>query len=74
MADCPSIAGCPFYNDKMADRPALADIYKKRYCKENNEICARWKVASTLGKEAVPSDLFPNQFDKAEALISKSAK
>lgn len=71
MPDCPSLAGCPFFNDKMADKPALADVYKFRYCKDNNEACARWKVASTMGKEAVPADLFPNQVERADEIISK---
>ncbi|NLW25057.1 MAG: hypothetical protein GXY91_07485 [Clostridia bacterium] len=69
MADCPSIARCPFYNDQIPDRPAIINLYKSKYCKGDYCTCARWKVASALGKEAVPSDLFPNQFERAEKII-----
>ncbi|HHU33322.1 MAG TPA: hypothetical protein GXZ50_11775 [Clostridia bacterium] len=68
MANCPSLAGCPFYNDKMTDKPALANLYKRNYCEKNYTDCARWKVASALGKQAVPSDLFPNQNDRVEKI------
>ena len=53
----------------MADMPAMANIFKKRYCETNNDTCARWMVASALGKEAVPDDLFPNQVEKANKII-----
>ncbi|RKD21395.1 hypothetical protein SAMN02745883_01211 [Caminicella sporogenes DSM 14501] len=71
MPNCPSLSSCPFFNDKMCSRPALAEMYKKRYCKGNYEICARFKVSKALGKEHVPNDLFPNQSDKAENLINR---
>jgi hypothetical protein len=70
MSVCPSINVCPFYNDKMANMPALANMYKKNYCKSDNESCARWKVATAFGKEAVPLDLFPNQMERAISIIN----
>jgi hypothetical protein len=57
----------------MADRPATAEMMKKTYCRTNNAECARWMVASARGKEAVPPDLFPNQTDRARAIISQAA-
>lgn len=71
MSECPSIAACPFYNDKRANKPALVEMYKNRFCRNNNSACARWKVASTLGKQAVPSDLFPNQNERADNILNK---
>jgi len=65
MADCPSIPGCPFFNDKMANKPAMAEMYKKKYCKNDFENCARWVVCQKKGKTQVPADLFPNQMERA---------
>jgi len=69
MAQCPSLPKCPFFNDKMSGAPALADMMKKRYCQGDNSTCARWVVFQKNGPGSVPIDLFPNQMDKAHALI-----
>lgn len=70
MAECPSLPKCPFFNDHMAQRPATAEIMKQSYCRGDNSRCARWMVASALGKPAVPVNLFPNQVEQARALIA----
>lgn len=70
MADCPNLAGCPFFNDKMANMPATAESYKNRYCKDDYVNCARYKVCMALGKEKVPGTLFPNMHEAAEKLIA----
>lgn len=69
MAECPSLPKCPFFNDKMAESPAMAGIMKRKYCQGDNSGCARWKVFQKNGPGSVPGDLFPNQMDKAMALI-----
>ena len=74
MADCPSLAGCIFFNDKMEQKLGMAELYKKRYCKGDNTKCARFMVASTLGKGTVPSSLYPNQTDVAQKLIAEKKK
>jgi hypothetical protein len=71
VSKCPSFENCPFYNDKMDNKPALANMYKKNYCEGNYDGCARWKVANTLGKQAVPLDLFPNQIDRIDSIINR---
>jgi hypothetical protein len=70
MPDCERLAGCPFFNDKMADMPTMANIYKQKYCHDDFEKCARYMVARVKGKEAVPADLFPNQFSRADKILS----
>jgi hypothetical protein len=32
MAECECMGGCPFFSDKMANMPAMAAGFKKRYC------------------------------------------
>lgn len=66
MAECGLKRSCIFFNDKMTDMPAMAAVYKARYCRHSNTECARWLVFSALGREAVPDDLFPN--DRLRAL------
>jgi hypothetical protein len=70
MADCEMLAGCIFFNDKMSDYPTTAEFLKKRYCREDNSDCARYIVCKGLGRECVPKDLFPNNIERAQALLS----
>ncbi|EPR41228.1 hypothetical protein dsx2_0315 [Desulfovibrio sp. X2] len=69
MADCEMIAKCIFFNDKMADKPGTAEMMKRTYCKGTFAKCARYLVCKKLGREKVPSDLFPIQMDRALALM-----
>ena len=73
MADCECLEGCPFFNDRMEDKPATAEMYKKSYCRGSSVQCARYIVFSALGREAVPADLFPNQVERAYELINQMA-
>lgn len=70
MTECECIPGCPFFNDKMAKMPAMAHVYKTNYCQSDFDSCARHRVLTALGKPAVPSDLYPNQEDRALEIIA----
>ncbi|MDO9026831.1 MAG: hypothetical protein Q7U87_03015 [bacterium] len=69
MPDCEQLSACPFFNDKMADLPSMAGIYKNKYCRGDFQSCARHMVCSALGKAGVPRDLFPNQLSLAQKLL-----
>lgn len=69
MADCELIQGCIFFNDKMLNMPATAELLKKKYCKDAYGTCARFMVFKAMGRPSVPQDLFPQQADKAEEII-----
>lgn len=69
MSDCALIETCIFFNDKMASMPSMADLYKQRYCKTDHTVCARYMVFSTLGRENVPADLYPNDVERAKSII-----
>lgn len=69
MADCEMIAKCIFFNDKMENKPATANMMKEKYCKGSFKECARYNVCKRLGKEKVPLDLYPSQHDKATELV-----
>ena len=70
---CESSTACPFLNGKMAARPGTAGLFKKRYCEGDGSNCARYLVAKALGKAAVPADLFPNEMERARALVNARA-
>lgn len=70
MADCQSLSGCPFFNGRMANMPSMAESYKKHYCHGEHSQCARAMVSKALGKAHVPGDLFPNQVERAQKLIT----
>lgn len=70
MAECKNLVGCPFFNDKMAGKPAITSIMKKKYCLGDAPSCARYMVCDALGKENVPTNLFPNMLEKAMEMIA----
>lgn len=75
MSDCPRLARCPFFNDKLQKMPAVADMAKASYCRSGHfENCARFRVAEAAGAEAVPSNLFPDQLDRVESILKDTKK
>ncbi len=48
MKECDYLQNCPFFNDKMANMPATADLFKNNYCKDNFSNCARYIVREAL--------------------------
>ena len=71
MAVCEKLQKCPFYNDKMSIDKGIGAMYKKRYCGGYKTMCARYIVATQLGANYVPNNLYPNMIDKAEKLLAE---
>jgi hypothetical protein len=69
MPDCPKLIKCPFFNDKMANKPAMAELFKKQFCLTDNSKCARFLVSSA--DKTVPPDLYPNQLERVKILTGK---
>jgi len=69
MTNCELLAECPFFNDKLKNMPTASDMMKKMYCKWHYTKCARFKVAITLGKKAVPADMFPGDTLRASEIL-----
>lgn len=72
MADCPMLARCPFFHDRMGAMHAMATTMKMVYCRGSNRNCARWTVFDGLGPQAMPSDLFPNEGERAREILADS--
>jgi hypothetical protein len=70
MSSCELIEKCIFFNDQMANMPSTAEIYKMKYCQGSSDECARFMVRKAKGGEFVPADLYPNQTDRALAIIN----
>jgi len=71
MADCEFLTLCPFFNDKMENMPSAADMMKKLYCKWNYRQCARYMVAIVLGRDKIPTDLFPRDTHRANIILTQ---
>ena len=67
---CECLEKCPFFNDKMADMPSMSDLLKDRYCRGEWQSCARYRVFKAVGRDSVPSDLYPAQADKVDGIIA----
>ena len=74
MADCEMLVKCPFFKDQLNNMPAASNMIKKLYCRWIFNKCARHKVAIALGKEKVPSDLFPRDTRRANDILIKENK
>jgi hypothetical protein len=67
---CEFMDSCPFFSDKIGRYPVAAGAMRAKYCLGDNADCARYRVAKALGREAVPSWLFPNDVDRALKLLA----
>jgi hypothetical protein len=70
MPECELLKGCLFFNDQMQGLEAAKDMLKTKYCKGDNSNCARYMVFKKLGRPKVPADLFPNDTNRANQIIS----
>ncbi|MDC7235901.1 MAG: hypothetical protein PQJ58_21945 [Spirochaetales bacterium] len=72
MGECEFIEKCPFFNDALSGDFDAIDDMKVKYCKSNNLNCARYMVANALGKEFMPSNLFPHEKQRAYLEIAEN--
>ncbi len=70
MAQCECLDGCPFFNDRMPDTEGIGAMYKQKYCLGDNSQCARYVIFKRLGRNAVPTDLYPNMHDRAKRILA----
>ena len=72
MAKCELIEKCLFFNDQMANMPSTSAVYKNIYCEKDFANCSRYMIFKAKGREHVPQDLFPNQSERAKAIIGNN--
>lgn len=71
MSSCPFLAGCPFFNDKLANMPMISGYLKLQFCNDRYAECARYLVRTQLGPEHVPGDMFPNEPLRAHDMVQR---
>ena len=69
MAECERLATCPFFSNRMANMPRVADLMKQTFCHGNSSHCARYQVASA--GVTVPSDLYPQDTERARDILQR---
>ncbi len=74
MAECECLPKCPFFHDKMAGRPATAQLMKNQFCLGDSTGCARHQVFLAAGSQNVPGDLFPSQTERVPGIISAAKR
>lgn len=67
--DCECLPDCPFFNDRMKNMPTMAEVLKQRFCHDDWESCARCMIFTSLGRVAVPADLFPDETARAHEIL-----
>ena len=67
---CEKLLKCAFFNNQLADMPAVSGLLKQTYCLGDKSECARYLVSSA--GLAVPPDLYPNDTIRARKLLKKS--
>lgn len=72
MSDCECIEGCHFFSDHMTDKQPIASLVQNRLCRNEWSDCARHRVFTELGREAVPRDLYPIDMERAVKIISSA--
>ena len=65
---CELLKTCSFFVLEVKSA-ALAEQFKKKFCCENKESCARYMIAKAAGLDKIPPALYPNEFDKALDII-----
>ena len=69
MGSCEKIANCPFFNENMANMPAMAEAFRKDFCNVDFKECARYIVDTGLGSDKVPNNLYPNEKERSIKII-----
>ncbi len=69
MPECEKLERCPFFHDKLAGMPAVADLMKQQFCLTDKSDCARYLLSSA--GYPVPCDLFPNDKERALSVLKR---
>jgi len=70
MPDCQFLAKCPFFNaEEVVQRRHLTAYLKETYCRGDFTRCCRYQIATTIGREHVPTLMMPDQTRWAEEIL-----
>ena len=73
MPNCECLSDCPYFQTNMLrEVEAIAEMRRRKYCRGDYTMCARYMVFKALGRENVPQDLLPSEVQRAKELIEKA--
>ena len=73
MADvCPYFEGSEFCEKLRSVSQDAFENYSNQYCKGDFGSCARFMVTESLGRDAVPKAMLPNETDRALRIIGRA--
>ncbi len=67
---CECFEKCELFSSGVAKLPSTSKSFQDKFCNVDHDACARYIVYKQLGRESVPSDLFPNERGRAMELIN----
>lgn len=71
FSDCRYIIRCSSFFESISHMPSTVDRFKRKFCKENSTICARYMAFHDKGCAKLPKDFFPNQTEGESQHIEK---
>jgi len=74
MARCDYFGVCNFLEKRLQNMPQIAGLYRMQFCESDCGSCARHMVMSALGPGAAPDDLYPNQQERVDMIVSGLGK
>ena len=69
---CPYFEGSEFCKKLKSISPQAFQKYVEQYCKGDFSACARFMVTESLGVDAVPEAMLPNETDRALRIIERA--
>ena len=73
MAECELLVKCPFFNETLPHMPSTASFLKSKYCRRDYSKCARYTVRHAIGVEKVPTNLYPDETQRANLIIARES-
>jgi hypothetical protein len=74
VSECPHLSKCLFFNNRLRNMPAVAEMAKTSYCRGHHETCARFIASNALGPGIVSDDLFPDQTDRVQEILRRAQR
>jgi hypothetical protein len=62
MDRCELHTSCFFFNEQVSNMPQFLGPLRDNYCDGNFVNCARFKISQALGRDKVPTFMYPNGF------------
>lgn len=61
---------CSYFNEELGRDTDLTTPLKGRFCLNNPESCAIYRIRTELGAGMVPEDLQPFEWERADELLA----